>query len=47
VLEFCVNKDGSRIIQELLGNGTAEQKNAIFLEIKQDIVQIANDQSGN
>jgi len=46
VLEFCLHKEGSRLLQDLIGNG-GEQLDVIFEEIEKNLVSIANDQSGN
>jgi len=47
ILELCLHKDGSRLLQDVIGSGDCSQVEIIFSEIKMHVVDIANDQSGN
>lgn len=47
ILEFCVNKEGSRLIQDKIEIGNAQEVKLIFEEMKKNFLSIINDQSGN
>jgi len=47
ILEFCYHKEGSRLLQDAIGIGSPTQLKLIFQELKDNIIAISNDQSGN
>lgn len=47
IREFCVHKDGSRLVQDLIGSRRAEQVDLLFSLLQPHLLELANDQSGN
>jgi len=47
IADMCINKDGSRIIQELIETKEKDNIYLIYDAIKDNIFNITNDQSGN